>query len=523
MLPGKTYKPEEFLQILRKRLWVIVVPWAIVAAATAVVVKMLPDRYRAQARIQIVAAKVPESIMKPPTTASLQERLNATREVILSRTRLERMVKEFNLYPEKQKTDIMEDIVTDMRRDINTAPTKGDTFLVQYVGSDPVTVLKVTERLAQHFMDESLKEGVRRAEGTSAFVEGQVDDKERQLKDIEDRMTAYKMRHGTELPAQVGANQNAINGINNQLSNLALAQTQDINRRQFVEAKISELETQATVPASVTTVPTTDPSGPIGPAAKDLAQKQDVLNKMIASGMKPTHHLYIAADKAVKDATKAAAAEALRMPVSAATAGLSPAEANRVKQLETYRAELKTLNEQIAGRETADKALRAKAMEYQARIDAAPLHEAALTALNREYGVISGLYNSYLNKREAATSAVDLERRQIGEQFNLLDAAQLPQRPISPDRLTYNLMGLVAGLAIGLALVVLLEYRDTTFKTDSELSGVLNLPVLAVVPLMQSDTERRSRFRRRLILNLGFGGTAALCFALVAYTFVTMR
>jgi capsular polysaccharide biosynthesis protein len=128
-----------------------------------------------------------------------------------------------------------------------------------------------------------------------------------------------------------------------------------------------------------------------------------------------------------------------------------------------------------------------------------------------------------LAKREASNMAVNLSNRQIGEQFTLLDSARLPQKPSSPNRLMINGLGMAGGLALGLALVALLEYRDNTFKTDSELARVLGLPVLAVVPLMKSDAERRADFRRQLFLNVGLGSTVFLCLAVLTYTFVFLR
>ena len=132
-----------------------------------------PVLYRSSAIIQVVPPRVPDTVMKA-STPTLTERLLATEAMILSRSRLERLVKEFNLYPEQQKTEIMEDIVARMRRDIRTAPLKGDVFQVQYTGQDPVTVMKVTERLASLFLEESLKDGVRRGEGTLSFLEARI-------------------------------------------------------------------------------------------------------------------------------------------------------------------------------------------------------------------------------------------------------------------------------------------------------------------------------------------------------------
>jgi len=141
-----------------------------------------PVLYRSSAIIQVVPPRVPEGVTKPSMT-SLPERLLAMEALILSRTRLERVVKEFNLYLEQQKTEIMEDIVAHMRRDIRTASLKGDVFQVQYTGENPVTVMKVTERLASLFLEESLKDGQRRAEGTLSFLEARI-------KETADRLTA---------------------------------------------------------------------------------------------------------------------------------------------------------------------------------------------------------------------------------------------------------------------------------------------------------------------------------------------
>ena len=143
-----------------------------------------PVLYRSAAIIQVVPPRVPDTILKASTTVSLSDRLRTTEATILSRTRLERVIKEFNLYPEQQKTDIMEDIVARMRGDIRTAALKGDVFQLQYTGENPVTVMKVTERLASLFLEESLKDGQRRAEGTASFLEGEIEEAARRLTEV---------------------------------------------------------------------------------------------------------------------------------------------------------------------------------------------------------------------------------------------------------------------------------------------------------------------------------------------------
>jgi hypothetical protein len=96
----------------------------------------------------------------------------------------------------------------------------------------------------------------------------------------------------------------------------------------------------------------------------------------------------------------------------------------------------------------------------------------------------------------------------------------MPEKPFSPNRGRINFIGILGGLAIGFALIVLVEYRDATFKYEQEVTRVLTLPVLAVVPLMQSDVERRRLFIRKLFIGLGLGSTVAGCLAVVVYTFL---
>ena len=98
MLPGKVYKPEDILRILRRRIWLLVVPFAVVAAATAVVSRKLPDMYRSDTLILVVPQRVPENYVKATVTTRIEDRLQSISQQILSRTRLERIIQDFNLY-----------------------------------------------------------------------------------------------------------------------------------------------------------------------------------------------------------------------------------------------------------------------------------------------------------------------------------------------------------------------------------------------------------------------------------------
>ena len=516
MLPGKTYTPEDVLQILRSRVWLLLVPFALVSAATAVVARQLPDRYRSETLIYVVPQQVPSDYVRPTQTTRIQDRLQSISQQILSRTRLERIIQDFNLYPEERRTGIMEDVVEQMRRDIFSAGTgqvtSADSFRVAYVGSNPRTVKEVTERLASLFIDESNRDRQNIAEGTNEFLETSVADTHRRLLESEKRLEDYKRRFAGELPSQMPGNLQVVQNMEMQIQSLVQSQNHDRERRLDLQRQLDEAERLDDGNAL------SDAPAGGGTAAQQL---QTARNQLAAMQLRLTadHPDIRRAQRVIQELEAKAEREALEAPVTPAL-DRSPATAGRRSRVAALRADLDQLNRQLAQKEKEESRLRGLVGGYQRRIQASPIRESEMTELTRDYALLQGMYSSLVSKREEAKLATNLERRQIGEQFKLLDPARIAEKPFSPNRERITLMGMAGGLALGIALIFLLEYRDRSFRTDEEIARVLALPVLAVVPLMQSEDERKRLFRRRLMFGCGAGCTVALCFAAVAYTLV---
>jgi hypothetical protein len=118
VIPGKKYKPEDILEIAWRRRWLLVVPLVVASIGTMLWSSRLPDRYRSEAVVLIVPPRVPQNYVRPTVTKGLQDRLEGMRQEILSRTRLERIITEFDLYPELRRRTIMDTVVARMREDI---------------------------------------------------------------------------------------------------------------------------------------------------------------------------------------------------------------------------------------------------------------------------------------------------------------------------------------------------------------------------------------------------------------------
>jgi uncharacterized protein involved in exopolysaccharide biosynthesis len=148
------------------------------------VYKLLPKVYKATTLILVQPQRVPEAYVRPTITDPMTSRLNTIGQEILSRTRLEKVIQEFNLYPELQNKTPMEDIIDRMRKAIEVKVQNSlrderlnerineritNSFSISYQGKEPRTVMMVANKLASLFIEENLKVRESQAEGTSEF------------------------------------------------------------------------------------------------------------------------------------------------------------------------------------------------------------------------------------------------------------------------------------------------------------------------------------------------------------------
>jgi polysaccharide chain length determinant protein (PEP-CTERM system associated) len=510
VVPGKKYAPEDYLAIAWAKRWIIVVPFVLATAGAIGYAMTQPDRYRAETAIIITPQQVPANFVQSTITMLLTDRLQTIRAQVTSRTRLERIIEEFNLYPDERANGMTEDVIEQMRRDISVeiqrGPRRADTgaFSVGFEAENPRTALLVTERLSSLFIRENLEDRAVLADATSQFLEAQLEEARRRLMDHEKKLQDYRQRNAGSLPSQVASNLQGIQTTQMQLQSLRAETSTDRDRRLFLDRAIADAE--ATPAAMVSAAPATSAEPPPPPAATRLESARAALRNMELR-LKPDHPDIQRTKRIIRDLEKEAEAEALARPVGgdggSIDPGMSPAERNRQSRIAAMRAEIDLIDRRLAARQAEEERLRNNLSAYQARVDAAPARETELIELTRDYDILKHSYDELLRKNEDAKLSVTMERREIGEQFRIVDPARLPDRPVSPDRPRIIGLGAAMGLGIGLVLVALIEYRDSTLKTEPDVLVSLALPVLALIPAMVTKVEERARRRRRRMVALG--------------------
>jgi len=198
--PAKNFTLAEYLEILRRRIWFVIIPFALVMAGASIYVITAPREYKASTLVLISPQKVPAAYVQTTVTSQVEERLQSIAQEIMSRTSLEKIITELKLYEEARKHLSKEETVELMRKNIKIElPTNKDRgeknfFSISFIGNDPNTVTTVANRLSSLFIEENLKIRGQQAAGTTEFMVNELVEAKAKLDQLEARVAKYNRR-----------------------------------------------------------------------------------------------------------------------------------------------------------------------------------------------------------------------------------------------------------------------------------------------------------------------------------------
>ena len=515
MLPGRTLSLNFALEVLRRRAWVLAVPPLVTAFIAVLYSASLPNVYQSDMLIAIVPQRVPDAFVRTTVTMRPEERLDALTVQVTSRTLLEQLIHEFDLYPAMRERLPMEDVVRIMRDAIVVelerprrgprGPEPPHAFHVRFTYPDPNIAARVTGRLGSLFVDQNARDRGALAESTDQFLQVKLVEARKRLEAQERKVEGFRLRHGKELPTQMQSNMQAVQSTQLQIQALVESMARDRDRKLMLERLYREAASEPALVATASGAPsTTDPEGGAGATAQQqLAAARAALAKLELR-LKPGHPDVVRTKRLIAELEPKAAAEAAQAaPAVATPAGMTPEEASRRERLRQMAAEIESLERQMRFKEAEDQRLRAVALEYQRRLEAVPGIESEWSVLTRDYDTLQTAYRELLTKSESSKVAVDLEKQQIGEHFRIVDTAEVPVHPISPVRLQINAIGFGVGFLLSACLVAFLEVRDGSLRSEGDVLDVLRLPVLSMVPYIVTRREEGRRKKVRMALGLG--------------------
>jgi polysaccharide chain length determinant protein (PEP-CTERM system associated) len=511
MLPGKTYTPLDFAMMAWRRRWIMVVSLLLGIYAGLIVSSKLPDMYQAEMLIQVIPQRVPDDYVRSTVTMRTEDRLSTLTQQVLSRTALESLIRQLDLYPKELAERPLQDVVDLMRQNIKVDSVSNEgrdaaAFYVRFLYSDPDVATRVTERLGGLFIDLNARDRGDLAEATDEFLESQLDETRRKLEEQEQKLERFRQQNAGRLPTQLSFNMQAMQNAQMSIQALVESLARDRDRR-VLQERLYNNEVEAAQLASAPSAPSTSGDGTtpgltteqqLSIAREALARLQLRLTPEHPDIARTARQIRTLEERVKEEASKAHDSESS----STFPATLTSEERSRRDRLIQMRAELDSLDREIAFKEAEEQRQRSMLTQYQRRIEEVPGVESEWIKLTRDYDTQQAAYRSLLSKSEQSKVAVQLERRQIGEQFRVLDPARPPIRPTGIKRVQVNGLGAMAGLGLGVLLSAFIEFRDTTFRNVDEVLQVLRLPVVALVPYVSIDADRSRRRRRQFLASI---------------------
>lgn len=473
----------DYLSVFRRRKWWLVAPILASIAVGAALVKYLPKLYRSSATVSLIASGVSTTLVGQAAPFDNEERLRAVSQQLLSAATLTRVAREEGLAAGEPSEALLGKLRSSVAVTvpdpvaITNEPRRFDTFIVSYSDEDPSRAQRVTNRLANVFVDESSKTREQRAEHTSSFIASQLAASQARLADLEGRLRRAKESHIGQLPEQTGVNLSMLSGLRQQMDTNASSLRGEQDRLSMIERQLEALTRGGN---DVIVIPR--PGAAAGEVATTPESRVTALERELATARltyTEKHPEVVRLQGELATARKEATVEHER-PASDRAAKLQsdPAYRQLVADREMARLRIRDLS-----RAEADS--RRQIASYQSRVDAAPMVEQQLTSVQRDYDLEKQQYSELSAKLHAAEMAESVERDRRGEQFSVLYPASYPAEPVQPVPLRVMLVSIIAGICLGAALTLGREYLDRSVHNVRELRDELDLPVLGEVTRIQ--------------------------------------
>ncbi len=508
MLGHRALVPEDYLAILKRRWWLVLIPLLLLPIASYSFSYLIPPRYLSQTLVLIEGQKVPDNYVKSVVSADLDSRLASMKEQILSRSHLQPIIERYNLYG-TQHLD-MDDRIEAAQRDVEIKPIHSEVarsgglpgFFIAFKADDAHTAQLVCSDITSLFLNENLKLREQSAEGTTDFLKGQLNDAKRSLDEQDAKLANFQRQYIGRLPGQETANSDMLSSLNTQLE----AATQQLGRmeqdKSYLQAMLAQ-QGQPYTPSNSLAA-----AGPAIPSAVQQENQAQLQSLLTQETELTTHYTSDYPDViAVRRKIAELRAQMSQAPKASAASGSSSftAVSREPAALQQLRAQLRSADVGIEAKRREQAQLQENIRTYQSRIASSPMIEEQYKELTRDYQTAQTFYDDLLGKMNQSKMATDLEKRQQGEQFRVMDEANLPDAPFSPKRGLFLGTGAAFGLALGVIIAGLLEYKDTSLRSERDIWAFTKLPTLGLIGFSDAtDRETRATLKPKFRLRLPF-------------------
>ena len=500
-------RPSEYLKILRRRKWLLILPVIAVTTAVAYVVYRLPDVYESETLIVVKPSNLPTSVVSGVSEDSMTRQLTSINQVVTSRSQLEPLVNKYDLYRlERGRGEPMETVIDNMRSNIRVAvnTSRNDItngFNIAYRYRDPKLAQAITAELAAKYINQQTAETISSTVAAQNFINTQVEQAKQALDDVDKQRVAFMSANVGKLPSEAQSLLNQLTGLREEQKALMTEVGRLQDRRAAAVNQLGVLQQQNDMAIEDVAENLTDPKTTL--AWSNLVSRKAALDgelTRITQEYTPKHPDVIAKQEEVKrvqDEMDQMIAE-WKDKIKAKEARLKGKPSS---QLSAVQNEIKLIDGEVKRQQNLLAQNEQNIGGLVTRINNVPGVEVQLSAIERDYQTKKAALDQLLVQQHQITLNKEAATQRQGEGIEVVDTANLPSKPVAPKRLMLSSVGLAVGIGLGLLLIGLFEGpRLLTIQNADDARHYTGLPVLLSVPELLTPQEARAVPRRRRLL-----------------------
>jgi polysaccharide chain length determinant protein (PEP-CTERM system associated) len=474
-----------------RRHWLLILAFTIIGPPLGyAAAKVVPPRYVSQTMVLVQPPAVSAKIVPDIDTTTMNQELASLKQQILSRSKLEPIIRKFDLYPGQANTQSMDALVVKLQTAIEVTPVAPlpetaardlPGFSVTVTLNDPHKAQSVCAEVTSMFIEGSAVDTTQKGTVVTSFLAQQLADAQTALNDQGAKLAAFKSKNNGTLPDDEPSNLNVLTGLNSEYDAASQALENAQRDKSFAETLLQQ---------QLASTHTTETGQNPDTLEQQLETQRTELGNLQAMGYKDTYPDVVKAKANIAALQKQIADAATSSGAANATKAPATAES---KEATALRAQINGYDEIISQKTHQQDDLQQQIKLYRARIQQSPMVEEEYTELTRGQQTAQDNYNNLLKQQNDAKMAQDLNQEQQGQYFHILDAANLPSSPTFPNKMFFTGGGLAGGLGLGLALTFLLELKDTSLKSERDVEFTLRLPVLAMILAVEPIATKKSQ------------------------------
>jgi succinoglycan biosynthesis transport protein ExoP len=502
----------EFIRMLKRRKWLIILPIITMTAAIGYVVNKLPSVYESKTLLTVKPPTISDKVVQSLTDEDLSQRLETIKTEVLSRNSLEPMISKYNLFKLERDAGVpMELIIEKMSKNIVVEAERNDedrkvaAFKITYRDRSPEAARNVTADLAGKYVNAQVKASTETAEVTSEFLETQLAEAKSALDALEKQRLDIMSQNVETLPDSAQGLIAQLAGLRQREDTIAKEKESLMTQKGRLNDSIRALNSQARIIEDFGDKETQQAIEDASrvedtPAYAQLVQKRAELKSKLENlklSFKEKHPEVIKGQNDIDKVEDEIAALSKNTQKRVQQANQSSSrKADLQKQnlgIEKQKAESE-ITQIDAQMQSKENELRQNAVQIsilEGKINQIPNVKVALEGVNNQYVSARTTYDDRLKKYNDAQQQVDREKNAQGETVRVQDAANLPSSPVAPKRGLLTALGAAIGLALGLFLAAAFELpRVLKIQNIEDAKHYTGLPILASVPPLLSHSEK---------------------------------